>query len=90
MPDLLDMIDDIEIEVKTDEKPVTKTEKKPAKKPKRIVGDKEFKKKQMSNYLAKYILENQDNFTLDWLRGQKLTYECVNEMRKQTKKKVKK
>ena len=28
------------------------------------------------------FIENKNNFTLDWLRGEKLTFESVNEMRK--------
>lgn len=33
-------------------------------------------------WLTDYIIENKDNFVLDWLRGQKLTFETVNEIRK--------
>ncbi len=56
-----------------------KTKKKPIKPKKVIIGDKDLNKDQISDYLANYILENKDNFTLDWLRGQKLTFESVKE-----------
>ena len=49
---------------------------------KRIPGDKDLNKEEICNYLANLILTNKDNFTLDWLRGQKLTFDSVNEMRK--------
>lgn len=67
------------------------TEKKElGKKPKKITGDKNLNKSKMIQWLKDYMEENKDNFTLDWLRGQKLTYESVNEMRKQMKRKVNK
>ncbi|MHA1195774.1 MAG: hypothetical protein ACTSRH_04465 [Promethearchaeota archaeon] len=47
-----------------------------------VRGDKSLNKDEICNYLAQYILENKDIFTLDWLRGQKLTFESVCEMRK--------
>ena len=34
------------------------------------------------DWFTKYLTENKQTFTLDWLRGQKLTFESVNEMRK--------
>ena len=49
---------------------------------KKIVGDKILNKNQMIHWFKEYIEENQNSFTLDWLRGQKLTFESVNEMRK--------
>lgn len=55
--------------------------KKPSK-PTRITGDKDFNKDEICNYLANLILTNKENLTLDWLRGQKLTFDSVNEMRK--------
>ena len=76
---------------KFDEKPVVflkKPTEKKSKKPKKILGDKDLNRKQMIPYLQDYLKENQANFTLDWLRGMKLTFESVNEMRKQTKRKV--
>ena len=51
-------------------------------KPKRILGDKKLSKNQMILWFKEYIEKNRENFTLDWLRGQKLTFESVNEMRK--------
>ncbi len=53
--------------------------KEPKKPKKVIIGDKDLNKNQIADYLADYILENKDNFTLDWLRGQKLTFESVKE-----------
>ncbi len=34
------------------------------------------------DWFKKYIAENEQRFTLDWLRGQKLTFESIYEMRK--------
>jgi len=50
----------------------------------KLIGDKELNKTEMCDYIAKYIVENKQNFTLDWLRGQKLTFESVNEIRKKS------
>ncbi len=47
-----------------------------------ITGDKDMNKSQLVDWFTKFIKENQDNFTTDWLRGTKLTFECVNEIRK--------
>ena len=33
-------------------------------------------------WFKQFKTENKDNFPVDWLRGQKLTFESVNEMRK--------
>ena len=55
---------------------------KPKMKLKKIFGDKDLNKNQMIHWFKVYIEENQTSFTLDWLRGQKLTFESVNEMRK--------
>jgi hypothetical protein len=66
---------------KTQTKPKeeSKTQTKPKK---RITGDKDFNKNQMINWFIDFLNLNKKNFTLDWLRGQKLTFECVNEIRK--------
>lgn len=52
-------------------------------KPKIIFGDKKLNKNQMILWFKEYVEKNRDNYTLDWLRGQKLTFESVNEMRKE-------
>ncbi len=61
---------------------LSKKVSKPKKTPKKILGDKILNKDQMIQWLKEYIEKNQNNFTLDWLRGQRLTFESVNEMRK--------
>ena len=48
----------------------------------KIFGDKDMDKKEIINWFKDFISENQKQFTLDWLRGQKLSFECVNEVRK--------
>ncbi len=48
----------------------------------KITQDKSMNKESLIDWFKKYITENKQNFTLDWLRGQKLTFESVNEMRK--------
>ena len=58
-------------------KDLTKTKPK-----KRIIGDKTSDKNQIINWFIKFLQRNKDNFPLDWLRGQKLTFESVNEVRK--------
>lgn len=47
-----------------------------------IFQDKDMNKSEIINWFSKYLVKNKGNFTLDWLRGQKLTFESVNEMRK--------
>ena len=48
-----------------------------------ITQDKFKNKDTVIDWFIKYLTENEQNFTLDWLKGQKLTFESVNEMRKQ-------
>ena len=48
----------------------------------KITQDKGMDRNEIVDWFTKYIIENKQNFTLDWLRGQKLTFESVNEMRK--------
>jgi len=48
----------------------------------KIFQDKDMNKSEIINWFTKYLVVNKENFTLDWLRGQKLTFESVNEMRK--------
>lgn len=48
----------------------------------KITQDKDMDRNEIIDWFTKYIIENKQNFTLDWLRGQKLTFESVNEMRK--------
>jgi len=39
-------------------------------------------KDEIIQWLTTFINRNKDNFTLDWLREQKLIYEPIYEMRK--------
>ena len=39
-------------------------------------------KDEIIQWFSTFINRNKDNFTLDWLRGQKLTFESIYEMRK--------
>ena len=48
----------------------------------KITQDKSMNKDSIIDWFIKYLTKNKQNFTLDWLRGQKLTFESVNEMRK--------
>ena len=48
----------------------------------KITQDKFMNKDTIIDWLKNYLIKNKQNFTLDWLRGQKLTFESVNEMRK--------
>jgi len=48
----------------------------------KITQDKSMNKDSIVDWFTKYLTENKQNFTLDWLRGQKLTFESVKEMRK--------
>ncbi len=40
-------------------------------------------KDEIIQWFSLFININKDNFTLDWFRGQKLTFESIYEMRKQ-------
>lgn len=42
-------------------------------------------KNEIIDWFTKYLVENKEHFTLDWLRGQKLSFESVYEMRKEIK-----
>ena len=48
----------------------------------KITGEKEMNKDQMIEWFKNYISENKENYTADWLRGIKLTFESVCEIRK--------
>ena len=48
----------------------------------KITQDKSMNKDTIIDWFKSYLIKNKQNFTLDWLRGQKLTFESVNEMRK--------
>jgi len=49
----------------------------------KITQDKSMNKDEIIQWFSLFINRNKDNFTLDWLRGQKLTFESSYEMRKQ-------
>ena len=40
-------------------------------------------KDEIIQWFTTFINSNKENFTLEWLRGQKLTFESICEMRKQ-------
>ena len=48
----------------------------------KIIGEKLMNKNDIINWFQVFLDENEKNLPLDWLRGQKLTFESVNEMRK--------
>jgi len=48
----------------------------------KIFGDKDMNKEELGNWFIIFIQKNLKQFTSDWLRGQKMTWESVNEMRK--------
>jgi len=48
----------------------------------KITQDKNMNKDEIIQWFTTFINRNKDNFTLDWLRGQKLTFESIYEMRK--------
>ena len=37
---------------------------------------------ELIQWFQSFLLNNEENLPLDWLRGQKLTFESVNEMKK--------
>jgi len=47
-----------------------------------ITQDKSMSKDEIIQWFTTFINKNKDKFTLDWLRGQKLTFESIYEMRK--------
>lgn len=51
----------------------------------KITQDKSMNKNEIIDWFTKYLVENKEHFTLDWLRGQKLSFESVYEMRKEIK-----
>jgi len=48
----------------------------------KITGEKEMNRNEMVQWFRRFLIENKENLPLDWLRGQKLSFESVNEMRK--------
>ena len=48
----------------------------------KIFGEKTMNRHVLIQWFQKFLAENKENLPLDWLRGQKLTFESVNEMRK--------
>ena len=48
----------------------------------KITQDKSMNKDEIIQWFSIFINRKKDNFTLDWLRGQKLTFESIYEMRK--------
>lgn len=48
----------------------------------KLTQDKSMNKDEIVQWFTTFINRNKDNFTLDWLRGQKLTFESIYEMRK--------
>lgn len=76
----------IQAETQKDEKPVKIEDLKPPKPPKqvkKIVGDKELNKKQMIDWFIDLFKDKGNIFTLDYLRGQRQSFEAVYEMRKE-------
>ena len=48
----------------------------------KIFGEKTMNRNELIQWFRDFVSENEENLPLDWLRGQKLTFESVNEMRK--------
>ena len=48
----------------------------------KITQDKSMNKDEIIQWFTTFINRKKDSFTLDWLRGQKLTFESIYEMRK--------
>ncbi len=69
-------------EVKKKPEPIKIIGKKLKKTKRKITGDKLLNKSQMIEWFTKLLQEKGDIFTLDYLRGQKLNFESVYEMRK--------
>ena len=49
---------------------------------KSIKGEKEMNKDELIQWFQNFVSENETTLPLDWLRGVKLSFECVNEIRK--------
>ena len=48
----------------------------------KIFGEKTMNRYDLIQWFQKFLGENEENLPVDWLRGQKLSFESVNEMRK--------
>lgn len=70
------------LESKPKPTPTRKVVSKSIVKTKKISGDKDMDKGEIINWISRFIKENEKQYTLDFLRGQKLIYETINEMRK--------
>ena len=70
-----------EIKPKPIKKIVSKSIMKPISR-KKIFQDKDMNKEEIINWISRFIKENEKQYTLDFLRGQKLIYETINEVRK--------
>ncbi len=70
--------------------PITKPKTRPKKiqtcpecnKKNKLSGDKDMNRQELIQWFQDFVSENEKNLPLDWLRGQKLSFESVNEMRK--------
>lgn len=49
---------------------------------KKITGEKTMNRNEIIQWFQNFLSENKENLPLDWLRGKKLDFESVNEMRK--------
>lgn len=49
---------------------------------KKIPGEKSMSKHEIISWFQGFLAENEKTLPLDWLRGEKLSFESVNEMRK--------
>jgi len=48
----------------------------------KISGEKSMNKQEIISWFRDFLSENEKTLPLDWLRGEKLSFESVNEMRK--------
>lgn len=48
----------------------------------KITGEKTMNRHELIFWFQDFLSENEENLPLDWLRGEKLGFESVNEMRK--------
>lgn len=53
----------------------------------KVIGDKKLSRKEMIEWLVNYLKENEEYLKLDWLRGQKYSYESIVNLRKILEKK---